>query len=105
MMYQKNIQSKLKTNISDEYFDKYLFYNCESHNIIGIPYVDYFNKRLKFNNEMNFDNDKLKIWYVRNDDCANFVYGDNKDQIESTIPIEIVELVNKKEVFLVLSTG
>ena len=97
--------NKLKTKISDEDFDKYLFYNCESHNIIGIPYVNYFNQRLKFSDEMNFDNDKIKIWYVRNDDCANFVYSDNREQIESTIPKEIVEMINKKELFLVLSTG
>ena len=101
----RKYRNKLKTKISNEYFDKYLFYNCESHNIIGIPYVNYFNKRLKFSNEMNFDNDKLKIWYVRNDNCADFVYGDNRDQIESTIPLEIVEMINKKELFLVLSTG
>jgi len=105
MIYQKNMLDKLPTRIEDKYFDKYLFYNCESHNIIGIPYVNYFNERLKFSNEMNFDNDKIKIWYVRNDDCADFIYSNNREQIESTIPKEIVGMINKKELFLVLSTG
>ena len=72
MIYREKYQKKLKTKISDEYFDKYLFYNCESNNIIGLPYVDYFNRRLKFSDEMNFDNDKIKIWYVRNDNCVRF---------------------------------
>ncbi len=34
MIYRENMLEKLKTKISDEYFDKYLFYNCESNNII-----------------------------------------------------------------------
>jgi hypothetical protein len=84
-----------------EFFDKFLFHNCKPQ----LMHTDYFNNAFNYTEELNFENDKINIWYVRDDKgCNDYVYNDDLESMQKTIPNEIVSKVNNGSLLLVLST-
>ena len=98
----------LESTVDLKYFDQYVFYNISSDsNFIGHTNLQYLCKNLNFNNEQdfNFSEDKVNIWYVRNDKCSDYVYNNQLNVIEENIPKEIVNYVNSNKLILLLSTS
>ena len=105
----------LESNVNLKYFDQYLFHNTPPEEFLGHPIgIHYFYKNLNFyqpsfydndNVEFNFPEDKINIWYVRNDKCSDYIYGDNEESIKKNIPKEIVDYINSDKLIFILSTG
>ena len=98
----------IESTVDLKYFDQYVFYNISSDsNFIGHTNLQYLCKNLNFNNEQdfNFSEDKVNIWYVRNDKCSDYVYNNQLDVIRENIPNEIVDYINSNKLILLLSTA
>ena len=107
------MSSKIKKYFQDvdfsDFFNDIVFHNItDGQHFIGhTPLNNHICKHLEFrnNDSIVLADDKINIWYVRNDFCSEYVYTDNKDVIEKNIPIEIVDYVNKNKLILLFSTS
>jgi len=98
----------LESTVNLKYFNQYVFHNVNSDKeFIGHTNLYYLCKNLNFNNDrdFNFSEDKVNIWYVRNDKCSDYVYNNQLDVIRENIPNEIVDYVNSNKLILLLSTS
>tara|TARA_A100001515_G_scaffold129755_1_gene116595 strand:+ start:3723 stop:5048 length:1326 start_codon:yes stop_codon:yes gene_type:complete len=92
------------------FFQKFVFHNIrEGHEFIWhpTPLYNQIHQHIKFksNETLNLEKNKYNIWYVRNDDCYDYVYGGDTKTIEKNIPNFIVDYVNNSKLILLLSTS
>lgn len=107
-MNENKMKKLLESSVDPKYFDQYLFHNTPDVHFLGHPIgIHYFYKNLNFNSErdFNFPEDKINVWYVRNDKCSDYIYGDNEESIKKNIPKEIVDYINDDKLIFILSTG
>ena len=112
---EEKFSKLLESKVDEKYFDQYLIHNTPPEHFIGIPNrVQFFYKNLNFyepsyyeneNVEFYFPENKINIWYVRNDICSDYVYGNKKESIKRNIPKEIVDYINNDKIIFILSTG
>ena len=92
-----------------DFFSGIVFHNItDGQHFIGhTPLNNHICKHLEFRNNDSFElvDEKINIWYVRNDFCSEYVYTDNKNVIDKNLPIEIVDYVNKNKLILLFSTS
>tara|TARA_Y100001937_G_C7134026_1_gene339018 strand:+ start:240 stop:1562 length:1323 start_codon:yes stop_codon:yes gene_type:complete len=107
------VSSKIKKYFPDvdfsDFFSGIVFHNItDGQHFIGhTPLNNHICKHLEFRNNDSFElvDEKINIWYVRNDFCSEYVYTDNKNVIDKNLPIEIVDYVNKNKLILLFSTS
>tara|TARA_A100001515_G_scaffold104016_1_gene84655 strand:+ start:3963 stop:5288 length:1326 start_codon:yes stop_codon:yes gene_type:complete len=91
------------------FFNRFVFHNTtDGQHFIGhTPLYNHIGKHIEFRYNQNFSyqENKINIWYVRNDYCAEYVYSDKKDTIQKNIPNEIVKYINNGKLILLLSTS
>ena len=103
-----DLNKLLESNVNPKYFNQYVFHNADSDKeFLGHTNLHYLCKNLNFNNDrdFNFSEDKVNIWYVRNDKCSDYVYNNQLDVIRENIPNEIVDYINSNKLILLLSTA
>ena len=103
-----DLNKLLESNVNPKYFNQYVFHNADSDKeFLGHTNLHYLCKNLNFNNDrdFNFSEDKVNIWYVRNDKCSDYVYNNQLDVIRENIPNEIVDYINSNKLILLLSTS
>ena len=80
-----DLNKLLESNTSPTYFNQYVFHNADSDKeFIGHTNLHYLCRNLNFNSErdFNFPENKINIWYVRNDKCSDYVYNNQLDVIK-----------------------
>ena len=91
------------------FFKKFVFHNISDgqHFIGHTPLYNHICKHIKFkyNETFNLEEKKYNIWYVRNDFCSDYVYGDDTKTIKENLPNFIVDYVNNDKLILLLSTS
>jgi hypothetical protein len=84
-----------------EFFDKFVFHGCQPE----FMSIEYLINAFTYNENLEFDNDKINIWYVRDDiGCNDFVYNNNLEAIEKVIPKQVIPEINNNKLILILST-
>ena len=97
------ISKLLTTNIDRSYFKKFLFHNCKPE----CMNVKLFNDQILFNEDRtySFPDDKVNVWYVRNDQgCVDYIYNNDDKLIKRAIPNKLVDKFNSGEVILLFGT-
>ena len=62
-----------------EFFDKFVFHGCQPE----FMSIEYLINAFTYNESLEFDNDKINIWYVRDDiGCNDFVYNKDGDVVK-----------------------
>ena len=78
--------------IDTQLFDKFIFHN-------GPPEcmnVKLFNDLINYKEHIDYDDGKIHIWYVCNDDgLPDFIYNNDEEKIRKVFPKNIIEDVNK----------
>jgi len=82
------------------FLDKFAFHCCRPQ-FMSMEYLNNaFKKVYTYNENLEFDNDKINIWYVR-DDILNF---QDRASFEKVLPKEIIPKINNDELILIFST-
>ena len=87
--------------IDTQLFDKFIFHN-------GRPEcmnVKLFNDLINYEEHIDYDDGKIHIWYVRNDDgLPDFIYNNDEEKIRKVLPKNIIEDINQGKLKLLFGT-
>ena len=67
--------------------------------------VKLFNDLINYKEHIDYDDGKIHIWYVRNDDgLPDFIYNNDEEKIRKVLPKNIIEDVNQGKLKLLFGT-
>ena len=75
--------------IDTQLFDKFIFHNGQPE----CMNVKLFNELINYQEHIDYDDGKIHIWYVRNDDgLPDFIYNNDEEKIKKVLPNLLPEL-------------